>query len=101
MAEPQPKVDLYAPFERDTILEVRASKMKKMKGLEVMSGIDKTIIDGPVYVGRAGLEGDESDPTFHGGIDKAVHGCESLQSPSPCSVSASVNPSPLGFLFSY
>ncbi|KAK3402836.1 pyruvate kinase-like protein [Sordaria brevicollis] len=73
MAEPK-VVDLYAPFERDTILEVRASKMKKMRGLNVMSGIDKTIIDGPVYVGRTGLEGDESDPTFHGGIDKAVHG---------------------------
>ncbi|KAJ4398057.1 hypothetical protein N0V85_006383, partial [Neurospora sp. IMI 360204] len=74
MAESQSKIDLYAPFERDTILEVRASKMKKMRGLDVMSGIDKTIIDGPVYVGRTGLEGDESDPTFHGGIDKAVHG---------------------------
>ncbi|KAK3499096.1 putative phthalate 4, 5-dioxygenase oxygenase reductase subunit [Neurospora hispaniola] len=74
MAEPQSKIDLYAPFERDTILEVRASKMKKMRGLEVMSGIDKTIINGPVYVGRTGLEGDESDPTFHGGVDKAVHG---------------------------
>ncbi|CCC09030.1 unnamed protein product [Sordaria macrospora k-hell] len=95
MAEPQPKVDLYAPFERDTILEVRASKMKKMKGLEVMSGIDKTIIDGPVYVGRAGLEGDESDPTFHGGIDKAVHGYCSSHYPTwasehPSSASAFV-----------
>ncbi|EGO61358.1 hypothetical protein NEUTE1DRAFT_144564 [Neurospora tetrasperma FGSC 2508] len=74
MTESQSKIDLYAPFERDTILEVRASKMKKMRGLEVMSGIDKTIINGPVYVGRTGLEGDESDPTFHGGVDKAVHG---------------------------
>lgn len=78
----EPKVDLYAPFERDTILEVRASKMKKMRGLDVMSGIDKTIIDGPVYVGRTGLEGDESDPTFHGGIDKAVHGYCSSHYPS-------------------
>lgn len=76
MTESQSKIDLYAPFKRDTILEVRASKMKKMRGLEVMSGIDKTIINGPVYVGRTGLEGDESDPTFHGGVDKAVHGCK-------------------------
>ncbi|KAK3350757.1 putative phthalate 4, 5-dioxygenase oxygenase reductase subunit [Neurospora tetraspora] len=82
MAESQSKINLYAPFERDTILEVRASKMKKMRGLDVMSGIDKTIIDGPVYVGRTGLEGDESDPTFHGGIDKAVHGYCSSHYPS-------------------
>ncbi|KAH8671207.1 MOSC domain-containing protein [Xylariales sp. PMI_506] len=70
----QEEIDLYAPFEQDVILEVRSSKMKTMPGLTIMSGIDKTIRKGTVAVGPMGLEDDEHDPTFHGGIDKAVHG---------------------------
>jgi MOSC domain-containing protein YiiM len=70
-------VDLYAPFTSDTILQVRTGKMKPLvRGLAVQSGIDKTIRDGPVRVTKMGLEGDEHDPTFHGGLDKAVHGCK-------------------------
>ncbi|KAL1853114.1 hypothetical protein Daus18300_011942 [Diaporthe australafricana] len=66
--------DLYAPFTSDTILEVRSGKMKKYKGLNIESGIDKSLLHGPVHVGKLGIDGDEHDCTFHGGPDKAVHG---------------------------
>lgn len=56
------------------------TKMKKLKGLNIESGIDKTLHDGPVYVGKLGSDGDEHDYTFHGGPDKAVHGCKSATS---------------------
>lgn len=69
--------DLWSPLTSDVVLEVRTSKMKKMPGLDIESGIDKLLCPGPVRVTRLGLEGDEHDPTFHGGVDKAVHGCES------------------------
>ncbi|KAH6649738.1 pyruvate kinase-like protein [Chaetomium tenue] len=68
------EVDLYAPFISDTILEVRTGKMKTMPGLTAKSGIDKSMHDKAVRVTELGLEGDEHDPTFHGGIDKAIHG---------------------------
>lgn len=74
---PIEEVDLWAPFIRDTILEVRSGKMKKMKGLNVESGIDKSLHVEPVYIGKLGIIGDEHDYTFHGGPDKAVHGCKS------------------------
>ncbi|OLN85934.1 putative dioxygenase subunit beta YeaX [Colletotrichum chlorophyti] len=67
-------VDLWSPFTVDTLLEVRTSTMKKMPGLEVESGIDKGLREGPVRVSHLGLEADEHDPTFHGGPDKAIHG---------------------------
>lgn len=76
---PAADVDLLAPFERDVILEVRSSKMKTMPGLKIQSGIDKTIREGRIPVSKMGIEGDEHDPTFHGGIDKAVHGCKGLR----------------------
>ncbi|KAK4131162.1 PK beta-barrel-protein domain-containing protein-like protein [Trichocladium antarcticum] len=72
--EPSAVPDLYAPFTSDTILEVRTGRMKPMRGLAVQSGIEKTPRHGPVRVTEMGLEGDEHDPVFHGGIDKAVHG---------------------------
>lgn len=70
------QVDLWAPCTSDTILEIRSGKLKKYKGLKIESGIDKTILDGPVHVGKLGIDGDEHDLTFHGGPDKAIHGCE-------------------------
>lgn len=73
---PAADVDLYAPFKEDIILEVRSSKMKTMPGLTIQSGIDKTIREGVVSVSHLGIDGDEHDPTFHGGRDKAIHGCE-------------------------
>lgn len=60
----------------DIIQEVRLGKMKLMSGLKIRSGIDKQRVDGPVHVGVGGIEGDEHDYTFHGGPDKAIHGCE-------------------------
>ncbi|KAG8158589.1 hypothetical protein KVR01_011711 [Diaporthe batatas] len=68
------RVDLNAPFTSDRILEVRSGKLKKYKGLNIESGIDKSLLDGPVHVNRLGIEGDEHDLTFHGGPDKAIHG---------------------------
>jgi MOSC domain-containing protein YiiM len=64
--------------------------MKLMPGLTVESGIDKSIIEGTIWVGKTGLEGDEHDLTFHGGPTKAVHAC----TPSISSAdSPSINPS--------
>lgn len=70
-------IDLWAPCTTDTILEVRSGKLKKYKGLNIESGIDKSLLSGPVHVGKLGIDGDEHDLTFHGGPDKAIHGCES------------------------
>lgn len=70
-------IDLWAPCTTDTILEVRSGKLKKYKGLNIESGIDKSLLFGPVHIGKLGIDGDEHDLTFHGGPDKAVHGCES------------------------
>ncbi|CRK34355.1 hypothetical protein BN1708_006347, partial [Verticillium longisporum] len=67
-------IDLWSECTTDTILEVRTSKMKKMPGLQIESGIDKCMCTDSVRVARLGLDGDEHDPTFHGGVDKAVHG---------------------------
>ncbi|KAF2105991.1 MOSC domain-containing protein [Lophiotrema nucula] len=71
-------IDLFASVERDTILEVRRGKMKHMSGLKIESGIDKNLCKGAVWVGKQGIQEDEHDLTFHGGVDKAVHGyCKS------------------------
>ena len=71
-------IDFWAPFENDRLLEVRTSKMKLMPGLRVTSGIDKELRGGEMVVNKLGLEGDEHDPTFHGGVDKAILGCKSF-----------------------
>ena len=71
-------VDLWESCTTDVIAELRTGRMKRMTGLEVNSGIDKTIREGPVQLSFMGLDADEHDPTFHGGVDKAVHGCSSL-----------------------
>ncbi|KAK7989553.1 protein TOXD [Apiospora arundinis] len=71
---PAADVDLYAPFEKDVILEVRSSKMKTMPGLSVQSGIDKLVREGRVPVSKIGIDDDEHDLVFHGGPDKAILG---------------------------
>lgn len=68
-------IDLDAPFTSDTILEVRSGKIKPLRGLNILSGIDKGLLNGPVKVDKMGIIGDEHDYTFHGGVDKAIHGC--------------------------
>ncbi|ORY68665.1 MOSC domain-containing protein [Pseudomassariella vexata] len=80
---PTADVDMFAPFERDVILEVRTSRMKIMLGLAIQSGIDKEIRSGKVFVTKTGIEEDEHDLTFHGGVDKAIHGCEYCSSHYP------------------
>ncbi|KAK0662525.1 putative phthalate 4, 5 dioxygenase oxygenase reductase subunit [Cercophora samala] len=68
------EVDLRAPLMSDTILQVRTGRMAPLAPLSIKSGINKTLRTGPVQITKLGLEGDEQDPTFHGGVDKAVHG---------------------------
>ncbi|KAI1179170.1 PK beta-barrel-protein domain-containing protein-like protein [Nemania sp. FL0916] len=71
---PAADIDLFAPFEKDTILEIRTSRMKTMPGLTIQSGIDKQECSGKIPVTFLGLDADEHDLTFHGGKDKAIHG---------------------------
>lgn len=73
-------VDLDAPFTSDRILEVRSGRMQPLPGLTILSGIDKSACRSPVHVGPGGIVGDEHDYTFHGGPDKAVHGCKKTHS---------------------
>ena len=68
---------LEAPFTTDRVLEVRRGKMRPMAGLKVESAIDKQLVSDSIYIDKMGLKDDEHDYTFHGGVDKAVHGCES------------------------
>ncbi|KAK7737896.1 hypothetical protein SLS53_006274 [Cytospora paraplurivora] len=85
MAPDEEVIDLWAPFTSDTILEVRSGKMKKMKGLNIESGIDKSRHEGPVHIGKLGIENDEHDYIFHGGPDKAVHGSWKAEFPAVAS----------------
>ncbi|KAI1098650.1 PK beta-barrel-protein domain-containing protein-like protein [Jackrogersella minutella] len=71
---PASNIDLFAPFERDIILEIRTSKMKTMPGLKIETGIDKRVRSGRIPVSFVGLDADEHDLVFHGGPDKAIHG---------------------------
>ncbi|KAG6003806.1 hypothetical protein E4U21_001660 [Claviceps maximensis] len=66
--------DFAAPFDTDTLLEVRISGREKMPGLDVPTGIDKKLVDRPMKITKLGLEGDWHDLTFHGGPDKAILG---------------------------
>ena len=73
MMAPQRSFDLNTPFHKDTLLQVRTSKMKTMKNLNLKTGIYKEPRSGRVYVSSTGLTEDEHDLTFHGGVDKAIH----------------------------
>ncbi|KAL8418858.1 hypothetical protein RB594_002168 [Gaeumannomyces avenae] len=66
----------------DTVLEVRTGKMRSFEEINVQTGIFKTPHDGAMHVGEMGIEGDEHDYTFHGGVDKAVHAYCSAHYPS-------------------
>jgi MOSC domain-containing protein YiiM/ferredoxin-NADP reductase len=65
--------DLDAPFETPILLHLRTSKMKTMRNLSITTGIYKLPRHDRVFCSSTGLESDEHDLTFHGGIDKAVH----------------------------
>ncbi len=47
--------------------------MKQMRDLSIFTGIYKQPRDSRVFCSATGLESDEHDLTFHGGVDKAVH----------------------------
>jgi hypothetical protein len=66
-------VDLNAPWQRDTLLQLRTSKMKQMHNLSITTGIYKLPRTERVWCSSTGLESDEHDLTFHGGLEKAVH----------------------------
>ena len=68
-------VDLDAPVDLDTVLQVRTGRMKRLEGLTIESGIDKGLREDAVPVSSGGLDTDEHDYTFHGGPEKAVHAC--------------------------
>ncbi|KAI6377851.1 hypothetical protein MCOR25_002373 [Pyricularia grisea] len=65
--------DLNLPVTEDEVLEVRSGKLRSFDGINVMTGIFKTTHDGSVTVTEMGIQGDEHDYTFHGGVDKAIH----------------------------
>ncbi|KAL2071240.1 hypothetical protein VTL71DRAFT_12475 [Oculimacula yallundae] len=65
--------DLNAPWHKDTVLQLRTSKMKPMHNLSITTGIYKEPRTTRVFCSFTGLESDEHDLTFHGGVDKAVH----------------------------
>jgi hypothetical protein len=75
MLDTQDHVDLWQPCTTDVVLELRTGKIERMAGLDIMSGINKKEREGGVFLSTLGLDADEHDPTFHGGVDKAVHGC--------------------------
>jgi MOSC domain-containing protein YiiM len=75
MLDTQHQVDLWQACATDVVLELRTGKMERMAGLDIMSGINKKEREGGVFLSSLGLDADEHDPTFHGGVDKAVHGC--------------------------
>lgn len=54
-----------------TLREIRTSRMRQFG--PVLSGIDKQVQDDYLQVTKLGLPDDEHDPTFHGGIDEALH----------------------------
>jgi MOSC domain-containing protein YiiM len=64
---------LNSPWHKDTLLQLRTSKMKPMVNLSIKTGIYKFPRTERVFCGITGLESDEHDLTFHGGVQKAVH----------------------------
>jgi MOSC domain-containing protein YiiM len=65
--------DLSAPWQSATLVQLRTSKMKQMHNLTISTGIYKQPRTDRVFCTFTGLESDEHDLTFHGGLDKAVH----------------------------
>lgn len=56
-----------------SVNRARASE-RPIDGRPVLTGIGKQPVEGPVTVGRLGLDGDEqADLTVHGGVSKAVY----------------------------
>lgn len=65
------------------VLQVCTGRTQRLQvhGRDVLSGIRKTAVAGPVAMTMLGLQGDEqADPSLHGGLAKAVYAypCEHL-----------------------
>lgn len=60
--------------EPAVLRDVRTAALEPLEGTSVKSAIRKRSRPGPVFCSELGLEGDEHDLTFHGGLDKALHG---------------------------
>ena len=73
ITRPVSQQDLDALPQNPSIVHLRTSKMKTMRNLSITTGIYKQPRLDRVYCTSTGLESDEHDLTFHGGIDKAVH----------------------------
>ncbi|GAB7335481.1 hypothetical protein MBLNU13_g07838t1 [Cladosporium sp. NU13] len=70
-----------APWPRQgTLLQVRTGSLGTLG--EEESGIFKSEREGPVFVGKTGLESDEHVYHDHGGIDRAVHQYDSDHYPA-------------------
>jgi MOSC domain-containing protein YiiM len=55
-------------------VQVGSARPVRIQGREVLSAYDKRPAQGPVTVGRLGLDGDEqADLSVHGGLSKAVY----------------------------
>ena len=62
------------PAPRVHSVNIARSQWLAIDGQQVLSAIGKRGVDGPVAVGKLGLEGDEqADPSVHGGLAKAVY----------------------------
>jgi len=89
------------------ILSVNTARAlpRLIDGRQVLTGIGKQPVDGPVAVGPLGLAGDEqADPTVHGGLHKAVYAYPVLHYPfwqtvrAQARVAAADAPVPWGLL---
>lgn len=61
------------PVGRVIAVRVGRAVERDWGGRTFVTGAAKQVVDGPVRLGRLGLEGDEQgNPAVHGGVDKAV-----------------------------
>ena len=57
-----------------TAITLLTGHARQLPGSDALSGIMKTLADGPLRLGPEGFEGDEqADRRVHGGVEKAVH----------------------------
>lgn len=67
-----PDHSLSKPFVNPTIVQLRTSKMKKMQNLAIETGIYKEPRVERLWCSSTGLQDDEHDLTFHGGVVSGV-----------------------------
>ncbi|MCV2884611.1 MOSC domain-containing protein [Aestuariibacter sp. AA17] len=58
----------------ETITSVRIGEVKQIPGSDLLSGINKSEYNAPLFLTKEGLKGDhQADRRFHGGPEKALH----------------------------